>query len=94
MTENQQRRKEFARVLQNELAKLWREGGDRIDRNSVEEIGRRSGLDQDEASEAFVALRGDVWEGEFIEANEESGWEAVVLKDVPSSGPREETGIP
>ncbi|MBV9454505.1 MAG: hypothetical protein JOZ19_10355 [Rubrobacter sp.] len=93
MTENQHRRQEFARGLQNELAKLWREGGDRIDRIGVEEIGRRFRLDQDEAREAFVALRGDVWEGEFIEANEEPGWEAVVLKDVPSSGPPEETPI-
>jgi hypothetical protein len=93
MTENRRRRQEFARGLQNELAKLWREGEDRIDRISVEEIGQRFGLDQDEAREAFVALRGDVWEGEFVETDEEPGWEAVVLKDVPSSGLREETGI-
>jgi hypothetical protein len=93
MTENRRRRQEFARGLQNELAKLWREGEDRIDRISVEEIGQRFGLDQDEAREAFVALRGDVWEGEFVETDEEPGWEALVLKDVPSSGSREETGI-
>jgi hypothetical protein len=55
----------------------------------VEEIGLRFGLDQYEAREAFAALRGDVWEGEFIEANEEPGWEGMVLKGVPSSGSRE-----
>jgi hypothetical protein len=93
MTENQHRRQEFARGLQNEVAKLWREGEDRIDRISVEEIGQRFGLDQDEAREAFVALGGNIWEGEYVETNDEPGWEAVVLKDVPSSGSREEMPI-
>ena len=94
MTENQHRRQEFMRGLRDELAKLWREGENRIDRASVEEIGQRFGLDRAEAREAFMAFRGDIWEGEFVETDEEPGWEAVVLKDVPSSQPQEETGIP
>ena len=94
MTENQRRRQEFARGLQNELAKLWREGEDRIDRVRVEEIGQRFGLDRAEAHEAFMAFRGDIWEGELVETDEEPGWEAVVLRDVPPSGPQEGMGIP
>jgi hypothetical protein len=94
VTENQQRRQEFARGLQNELAKLWREGENRIDRVRVEEIGQRYGMDQAEARDAFMAARGDIWEGELVETDEEPGWEAVALKDIPPSGPRHETGIP
>ena len=87
MTESQRRRQEFARALRNELAELWREGEDSVDRVRVEEIGRRFDLDETESRETFVAFRGDIWEGEFVETDEEPGWEVVVLEDVPTAAP-------
>jgi hypothetical protein len=37
-----------------------------------------------ETYKAFEAVRGDVWEGEYIESDEEPGWEAVKLENVPA----------
>ena len=93
MTESQRRRQEFARALRNELAELWREGEDSVDRVRVEEIGQRFGLDETEARETFVAFRGDRWEGEFVETDEEPGWETVVLKNVPTAA-RPDSSLP
>jgi hypothetical protein len=93
MTENQRRRQEFVRALRNELAELWRRGEDNVDRARVEEIGGRFGLDETEAHEMFVASRGDIWEGEFVETDEEPGWEAVVLENVPTAA-RPDSSIP
>ncbi len=93
MTESQRRRQEFARALRNELAELWREGEDSVDRVRVEEIGRRFGLDEAETREMFVAFRGDIWEGEFVETDEEPGWETVVLKNVPTAA-RPDSSLP
>jgi hypothetical protein len=86
MTEGHRRRHEFAEVLMSELAKHWWAGETRIDRARVEEMGDAVGLDSTEAREAFMGLRGEVWEGEIIESDEEAGWEAVVLSNVPSTG--------
>ena len=93
MTEGQRRRKVFAEYLSDELAQLWRAGTKRVERTRIEEIGRRAGLDQDDAYEAFGAARGDIWEGEFVEGDEGPGWEAVELTDVPPSGPPGDTGL-
>jgi hypothetical protein len=71
-------------VLRNAIAKLGREGNDRIDRSYVEELGQQHDLDPDEASELFVKSRGEIWQGELIEG--ESGWEAATLANVPSTG--------
>ena len=84
---------EFLRALRDEVAELWRRGEDRMDRERVEEIGRRFDVDPDEARETFVKARGDLWKGEFVESDEEPGWDAVVLESVPSSGPEEGTPI-
>ena len=80
------RRREFEEALRNILAKLEREGVDRIDRPRVEEIGQRFELDRDEARRLFVDSRGEIWKGEFVESDEEPGWEAVTLEHVPSLG--------
>lgn len=80
------RRRRFEENLRDTLAKLEREGVDRIDRSQVEEIGERFELDRDEASKLFVESRGDIWKGEFIESDDEPGWEAVELESIPSTG--------
>jgi hypothetical protein len=82
--EGTRRRREFEEALRNVIAKLGREGNDRIDRSYIEEIGQRYDLDPDEASELFVKSRGEIWQGELIEG--ESGWEAATLENVPSTG--------
>ncbi len=83
MTESQRRSKEFAQALSDELAQIWREGAKRVDRPRIEEIGQRVGLDRGETYEAFEALRGDTWRGDFVESDEGPGWEAVLLTDIP-----------
>ena len=92
MTEGQRRRQEFARVLSDELAELWREGTERVQRSRIEEIGQRIGMDRDETHQAFEAARGDIWEGEYVEDDGEAGWEAVVLRNVSSTGYPRGTG--
>lgn len=80
------RRRQFEENLRDTLAKLEREGVDRIDRSQVEEIGERFELDRHEARKLFVESRGDIWKGEFIESDDETGWEAVELESIPSTG--------
>ncbi len=80
------RRRQFEENLRDTLAKLEREGVDRIDRSQVEEIGERLEIDRDEARKLFVESRGDIWKGEFIESDDEPGWEAVELERIPSVG--------
>ncbi len=87
-----ERRRQFEEALRNILAKLEREGTDRLDRTRVEELGERFGLDRDQALRLFVDSRGDIWKGEFIESEEEPGWEAVALERVPSTGTSPEEG--
>jgi hypothetical protein len=77
--EGTRRRREFEEALRNAIAKLGREGNDRIDRSYIEEIGQKYDLDHDEAREFFVKSRGEIWQGE-------PGWEAATLKNVPSTG--------
>ncbi len=79
------RRRQFEENLRDTLAKLEREGVDRIDRSQVEEIGERLEIDRDEARKLFVESRGDIWKGKFIESEDEPGWEAVELDSVPSA---------
>jgi len=93
MTESFVRRNEFAKVLQDELARIWREGGRRIDRAQVEEIGRRLEVDRDEALRIFVDSKGALWEGAFVESEEEPGWEAVELANVPSTGTAPDSSV-
>ena len=80
------RRRQFEENLRNKLAKLERDQVTRIDRSEVEEIGQRFEIDRDEAHKLFVDARGDIWQGEFVESDDEPGWEAVELKRVPSVG--------
>ncbi len=82
--EGTRRHREFEEVLRNAIAKLGREGNDRIDRSYIEELGQQHDLDPDKASELFVKARGEIWQGELIEG--ESGWEAATLENVPSTG--------
>lgn len=77
--------REFEEALRNVLAKLEREGVDRVERSQIEELGQRFDLDPDKARELFVKARGYIWKGEFVESEEEPGWEAVALKNVPST---------
>jgi len=83
--EGTRRRREFEEAIRDAVAKLRREGKDRIERSRVEEVGERYELAPEEARELFVDSRGDIWKGEFIESDEEPGWEAVKLESVPSS---------
>ncbi len=84
--EGTRRRREFEEALRNTIAKLGREGEERIDRSHVEEIGQRYDLDPDEARKLFVKSRGDVWKGELVESEGKPGWEAARLEKVPSTG--------
>ncbi len=83
--EGTRRRREFEVAIRDAVAKLRREGKDRIERTHVEEVGERYELGPEEARKLFVDSRGDVWKGEFVESAEEPGWEAVRLESVPSS---------
>jgi len=85
-------RREFEEAIRNVVAKLGREGKDRIDRAYVEEIGQRYELDPDEASKLFVEARGNVWRGELIESEGEPGWEAATLERAPAAGKSPEGG--
>ncbi len=80
------RRRQFEETLRDTLAKLERDHVNRIERSEVEEIGQRFELDGDEARKLFVDARGDIWQGEFVESDDEPGWEAVELKQIPSVG--------
>ena len=82
--EGTRRHRGFEEVLRNAIAKLGREGHDRIDRSYIEELGQQHDLDPDEASKLFVKARGEIWQGELIEG--ESGWETATLENVPSTG--------
>lgn len=86
-------RHQFEQALKDVFAKLRREGIDRVDRVRLEEVGQRFGVDPDEVYEAVAVSRGDLWEGEFVETDEKPGWEVIVLKDVPSSGPPSNRGV-
>ncbi|MCA1730839.1 MAG: hypothetical protein LC751_16005 [Actinobacteria bacterium] len=55
--EGTRRRRKFEEAIRNVVAKLGREGKDRIDRTYVEEIGQQCELDPDEARELFVKSR-------------------------------------
>ena len=87
------RRREFEEALRNIVAKLEREGKDRIDRTYVEEIGQRYDLDPDEARKLFVETKDDIWTGELIESEGEPGWEAARLESVPSAGAPRDSGV-
>jgi hypothetical protein len=84
--EGTRRRREFEEALRNAVAKLGREGKDRIDRSYIEDIGQRYDLEPDEAREFFMKSRGEIWQGELIECEGEPSWEAATLKNVPSTG--------
>ncbi|HVF02903.1 MAG TPA: hypothetical protein VNA27_16385 [Rubrobacteraceae bacterium] len=81
------RRREFEQAIRDVVARLKREGKDRIERTHVEEVGERYDLKPEEARDLFVDSKGEVWKGEFVESAEEPGWEAVKLESVPSSAP-------
>jgi hypothetical protein len=79
------RRREFEEALRNVVAKLDREGKDRLERTHIEEIGKRYGLGPNEARKLFAESRGNVWKGELVDGDEEPGWEAVRLESAPST---------
>ena len=83
--EGTRRRRQFEEAIRDAVARLRREGKDRIERTHVEEVGKKYELDPEEARELFVDCKGDVWKGEFVESAEEPGWEAARLESVPSS---------
>ena len=80
------RRREFEEAIRNVVAKLGREGEERIDRAHVEEVGQRYELEPEEASKLFVESRGNIWRGELIESEGEQGWEAAKLERAPATG--------
>lgn len=84
--ESIKRRREFEEALRNIVAKLGREGKNRIDRSYVEEIGERYDLDPDDARKLFLDSKGIIWKGELIESKGEPGWEAVTLESAPATG--------
>jgi len=84
--EGTKRRREFEEALRNIVAKLGREGQDRIRRTYVEEIGQRYDLNPEESRKLFVESRGNVWKGELVESEEEPGWEAATLESAPATG--------
>ena len=84
--EDTMRRRRFEEAIRNVVAKLNREGKDRIERTHIEEIGEQCGLDPNEARKLFVASRGDIWRGKFIESDEEPRWEAATLESAPDAG--------
>jgi hypothetical protein len=40
-----------------------------------------------------LGSKGNVWQGEPVETNEEPGWAEVVLEDAPSSGGQPGSGV-
>ena len=86
MTEGARDRNEFARTLRDVVAKVQREGGNRIERERVEGLGERFGMDPGEASRIFLDLRGDIWRGELVGTDDPDGWSAAELEEVPSTG--------
>lgn len=86
-------RNEFGQALRNTVAKIVREGETRIDRERIERLGERHGVDPDEARRIFVDLRGDVWRGELVGTDDPAGWSAAELDDVPSAGGQPGKGV-
>ena len=86
-------RREFEEALRNIVAKLQREGKDRIDRTYVEEIGERYDLDPETARKLFIKAKDDIWKGELIESEGEPGWEAARLESAPSAGAPRDSGV-
>ena len=80
------RHREFEEALRNIVAKLQREGKDRIDRTDIEELGQRYELDPGEARKLFVESEGNAWKGQLVESEGEPGWEAAVLERSPATG--------
>ena len=93
MTESARSRNEFGQALRNLVSKVVREGETRIDRERVERLGERHGIDPDEASRIFVDLKGDVWRGELAGTDDPAGWSAAELEDVPSAGGQPGKGV-
>jgi hypothetical protein len=86
-------KRRFEQALVDELAKLQREGVNRIDRARVEEIGQRFGIDAGEAGSTFVTYRGEMWQGDLIESDEGPGWEAATLENVPPTATSPDSSI-
>ena len=93
MTESAANRNEFAMALRNLVAKVVREGETRVERERVERLGERHGVDPEEARRIFVDLKGDVWQGELVGTEDPVGWSAAELEDVPSSGGHPGRGV-
>ncbi len=93
MTESARSRNEFAMALRNMVAKIVREGEARVDRERVEQLGERHGIDPEEARRIFVDLKGDVWRGELVATDDPAGWSEAELEDVPSSGGQTGKGV-
>ena len=86
MTEGARNRNEFARTVRDVVAKIRREGGSRVDRERVEGLGERFGMDPGEARRVFVDLKGDAWRGELVGTDDPAGWAAAELEDSPATG--------
>lgn len=53
----------------------------RLPRSEVEELGAEVGLGAGEAARLFARLKGVVWRGEYVVADE-GGWEAAVVEEI------------
>ena len=93
MTEGARNRNEFAQASRDLMAKVVRMGETRVDGERIERLGERHGIDPDEARRIFVDLKGDVWRGELVGADDPAGWSAAALDDVPSSGGQPGKGV-
>ena len=86
-------RNEFAHAVRDVMAKIVREGETRVDRERVEKLGERHGVDLEESRTIFVNLKGDVWRGELIGSDDPAGWSAAELDDVPAAGGQPGNGV-
>lgn len=93
MTDGARSHNEFAMALRDMVAKIVREGETRVDRERVERLEERHGIDPEEASRVFLDLRGDAWRGELAGTDDPAGWSAAELDDVPSSGGQPGQGV-
>jgi hypothetical protein len=71
----------FRRVVRAKILRILNHQGlAHVSREEVEKIGKDSGLSSEEATYEFLRLKGVVWEGATIRANDsEYAWDAVQL---------------
>lgn len=64
------------------VAKRFRSGPARIERDEVEAVGSNMGLGPEESVRLFESLEGGHWRGDYLAVDEEKGWMAVRVTGV------------